>query len=287
VRYQFIKAQQQCYSVMALCKALRVSRCGYYAWIARAPSARAIANQHLLEKIKVIHQQHRSTCGSDKTWRLLKQQGEVCGRHRVARLRRINGIEAIRMKRFKAGCAARNSAPMADNILNRHFTAHRCDRTWVTDTTFIPTRQGWLYLATVIDLYSRKVVGWAMNNSNNRQLVCDALTMAIQHRQPKPGLLHHSDQGITYTSAQYRELLKQHKMIASMSRKGNCHDNAVAESFFANLKNELIYHRDFTTRSEARSAIFDYIELFYNRKRLHQTLNYTSPEVYERMQAVA
>lgn len=191
------------------------------------------------------------------------------------------------MKRFKASYAARNSAPMAENILDRQFTTGQPDQTWVCDTTFIPTRQGWLYLATVMDLYSRKVVGWAMGNSNNRQLVCDALNMAIQHRQPQPGLLHHSDQGITYTSTQYRALLHQHQMISSMSRKGNCHDNAVAESFFANLKNELIYHQDFKTRSEARTAIFDYIELFYNRKRLHQTLNYQTPEGYERMQAVA
>ncbi len=272
---------------MRLCSAMRVSRCGYYAWRSRAPSAREQVNRRLLEKIQQIHHQHRQTCGSDKTWRLLRQQGETCGRHRVARLRTAHGIEAIRVKRFKAAYAARNSEPMADNTLNRQFTVDRPDRTWVTDTTFIPTRQGWLYLATVIDLYARKVVGWAMNNSNNRQLVCDALNMAIAHRQPKPGLLHHSDQGITYTSSQYRELLNQHQMISSMSRKGNCLDNAVAESFFANLKNELTYHRDFKTRDEARSAIFDYIELFYNRKRLHQTLDYTSPDAYERMQAVA
>ena len=191
------------------------------------------------------------------------------------------------MKRFKASRGARNNEPASDNILNRRFNTDQPDQAWVTDTTFIPTRQGWLYLATVIDLYARKIVGWAMSHSNNKQLVCDALNMAIAHRQPQPGLLHHSDQGITYTSSQYRELLNQHKMIASMSRKGNCHDNAVAESFFGNLKNELIYHRDFKTRSEARSAIFDYIELFYNRKRLHQTLNYQTPDEYERMQVSA
>ena len=272
---------------MHLCSAMNVSRCGYYAWVSRAPSAQEQANEHLLEQIKQIHQQHRQTCGSDKTWVLLKQRGFACGRHRVARLRRINGIEAIRMKRFKASRGARNNEPASDNILNRRFSATGPDRSWVTDTTFIPTRQGWLYLATVIDLYSRKVVGWAMSNNNNRRLVCDALSMAICHRQPEAGLLHHSDQGITYTSAQYRELLVQHKMIPSMSRKGDCHDNAVAESFFANLKNELIYHKDFKTRSEARTAIFDYIELFYNRKRLHQTLNYQTPDEYERMQAVA
>jgi len=287
VRYHFIQQQQHQHRITHLCNAMNVSRCGYYAWATRAPSVREQANNTLLEKIKQLHQQHRQTCGSDKTWRLLNQQGLSCGRHRVARLRRINGIEAIRMKRFRGSRGARNNEPASDNHLNRQFTRHHPDKAWVTDTTFIPTRQGWLYLATVIDLYSRKVVGWAMSNNNNKQLVCDALTMAIQHRQPEPGLLHHSDQGITYTSSQYRELLKQHNMITSMSRKGNCHDNAVAESFFANLKNELIYHHDFKTRSEARSAIFDYIELFYNRKRLHQTLNYQTPDEYERMQGVA
>ena len=287
MRYQFIKDHRRDHSVTRLCRALDVSRCGYYAWRTRPPSEQAQANVRLLEKIKVIHTQSRQTCGSDKTWCLLTQQGEACARHRVARLRRINGIEAIRMKRFRASRGARNNEPTANNVLNRQFTVNQPDHTWVTDTTFIPTRQGWLYLAVVVDLYARKVVGWAMGASNNSQLVCDALKMAVDHRQPKPGLLHHSDQGGTYTSAQYRHLLNQHQMISSMSRKGNCHDNAVAESFFGNLKNELIYHQDFRTRQAARSAIFDYIELFYNRKRLHQTLNYQTPEQYERMQAVA
>ena len=241
----------------------------------------------MLGKIKTIHQQHRQTCGSDKTWKLLRRQGETCGRHRVARLRRLHGIESIRMKRFRASRRARNNEPMAENKLDRQFNVEQPDRSWVTDTTFIVTRQGWLYLAVVIDLYSRKIVGWAMSARNNRQLVCDALVMAIRHRQPKAGLMHHSDQGNTYTSTQYRELLSRHGMIASMSRKGNCHDNAVAESFFGNLKNEMAYHRDFMTRQEAKSAIFDYIELFYNRNRLHQTLNYKSPVEYEIMQAVA
>jgi len=287
VRYQFIKTHQHMHSVARLCRALNVSRCGYYAWLTRPVSARAQANARLLEKIKLLHQQYRQVCGSDKTWRLLVQQGESCGRHRVARLRQVNGIEAIRMKRFKANRGARNNAPAACNVLNRQFAVKRPDCAWVTDTTFVSTRQGWLYLATVVDLYSRMVVGWAMSSSNNSQLVCDALGMAIHHRAPKSGLLHHSDQGITYTSVQYRDLLKQHGITASMSRVGNCHDNAVAESFFANLKNELTYHRDFKTRQEARTAIFEYIELFYNRKRPHQTLNFKTPVEYETMRAVA
>jgi transposase InsO family protein len=270
-----------------MCCALSVSRCGYYAWQSRPPSARTQANIRLLGKIKMIHQQSRQTYGSDKTWRLLIRQGESCGRHRVARLRQIHGIEAIRMKRFRASRGARNNEPMSYNLLNRQFSTKTPNRVWVTDTTFIATRQGWLYLATVIDLYSRMVVGWAMSASNNSALVCDALSMAIENRRPNPGLLHHSDQGITYTSNQYRKLLEQHKMISSMSRKGNCHDNAVAESFFGNLKNELTYHHDFKTRQDAKSTIFDYIELFYNRNRLHQTLNYQTPVEYEAMKVVA
>ena len=287
MRYQFIKSHQHAHAVTNLCHALGVSHCGYYAWLTRPPSQRAHANARLLDKIKAIHQQYRQVCGSDKTWHILTRQGEACGRHRVARIRRAHGIEALRMKRFRASRGARNNAPAASNVLNRQFTISQADRAWVADTTFVPTRQGWLYLATVVDLYSRMVVGWAMSTSNNSQLVCDALGMAIEHRAPQVGLLHHSDQGITYTSVQYRELMKQNSIIASMSRVGNCHDNAVAESFFANLKNELTYHRDFKTRQEARTAIFDYIELFYNRKRPHQTLNFYAPVEYETMQAVA
>jgi len=287
VRYAFIDDHIEQYPVSRLCRVLGVSESGYYAWRSRPPSRREQEDTVLLDKIKVIHHQYRQACGSDKTWHLLKGQGEACGRHRVARLRRAHGIEAIRMRRFRGGYAARNSDPVADNVLNRQFIADRPDAVWVADTTFIPTRQGWLYLAVVLDLYARQVVGWAMSASNNRQLVCAALNMAVSHRRPAVGLLHHSDRGNTYTSVQYRELLEKHGMRVSMSRTGNCHDNAVVESFFANLKNELTFHCDFKTRQEARSAIFDYIELFYNRKRPHQTLNYQSPVDYETMRAVA
>jgi len=264
-----------------------VSESGYHAWRIRPPSRREQEDTVLLEKIREIHYRYRQACGSDKTWRLLNAQGTSCGRHRVARLRRAHGIEANRMKRFRGSYAARNSEPAADNILDRQFSATYPDQTWVTDTTFIPTRQGMLFLAVVIDLYARQIVGWSMSASNNTSLVCDALSMAITHREPEAGLVHHSDRGSTYTSAQYKALMTEYDMIISMSRVGNCHDNAVAESFFANLKNELTFHHDFKTRQEARSEIFDYIELFYNRKRPHQTLNYVSPVEYETMQAVA
>lgn len=287
MKYAFIHEHRHSYCITHLCNALGVNRGGYYTWRDREPSRREREDALLLENIQRIHQHHRQACGSDKTWHLLKAEGVICGRHRVARLRRTHGIEAIRMKRFHGGNAARNSEPAADNVLNRQFSTRQPDEAWVTDTTFVPTRQGMLFVAVVIDLYARQVVGWAMSASNNKQLVCDALNMAVAHRKPAAGLLHHSDRGSTYTSAQYKELLIKHGMVISMSRVGNCHDNAVAESFFANLKNELTFHHDFKTRSDARSAIFDYIELFYNRKRPHQTLNYASPVEYETMRAVA
>ena len=287
MKYAFIKRYRSQFAIIRMCEALGVSESGYYAWRERPPSRRDQEDAGLLEKIREIHQRYRQACGSDKTWRLLKADGVACGRHRVARLRRSYGIEAIRMKRFRGSYAARNSEPAADNVLNRHFSTRKPDEVWVTDTTFIPTRQGTLFLAVVIDLYARQVVGWAMGASNNKQLVCGALNMAVAHRQPTAGLLHHSDRGSTYTSSQYKELLIEHGMVMSMSRVGNCHDNAVAESFFANLKNELTFHHDFKTRREARSAIFDYIEIFYNRKRPHQTLNYASPVEYETMRTVA
>lgn len=244
MKYAFIHDNRHHYRITTLSSALNVSRCGYYAWRTRAPSQRAQDDAHLLERIKHIHHRHRQACGSDKTWHLLMSEGVDCGRHRVARLRREAGIEAIRMKRFRGGYAARNSEPAADNILNRQFSAVRPDQVWVTDMTFIATRQGMLFLAVVIDLCARQVVGWAMSASNNTKLVCDALNMAISHREPKAGLIHHSDRGSTYTSAQYKALLSEHDMVMSMSRVGNCHDNAVAESFFANLKNELTFHCD-------------------------------------------
>jgi transposase InsO family protein len=185
------------------------------------------------------------------------------------------------MRRFRYGYANRQSDGIAPNHLQRNFNTESPDRVWVGDGTFIPTREGWLYLAVLVDLYSRKVVGWAMGSQMNRQLVIDALLMAIQQRRPAPGLVHHTDQGVVYATSAYRAVLKEHAMVASMSRKGNCHDNAVAESFFGNLKNELTWHQTFETRAQARAAVFDYIELFYNRERLHQTLDYVSPVRYE------
>lgn len=216
-----------------------------------------------------------------KTWKALRAEGECCGHNRVARIRREAGIEAKRKQRFRRSATGRNSEPAAPNLLQRDFRVEKPNQVWVSDTTFISTRVGWLYLAIVIDLYSRLVVGWSMSQRNDQKLVCDALKMAVEWRNPQAGLIHHSDQGIQYACSTYRELLDSHGIIQSMSRKGNCLDNAVAESFFSNLKNELVYHRVFENQDEARSAIFDYIEVFYNRQRIHQYLDYKNPEQFE------
>jgi len=272
--------------VTALCRALKISRCGYYAARSRTPSHRARTNAELLARIRRIHVTSRENYGAVKTLNVLRAEGVACGLKRVARLRRLHGIEAKRRRRFKQAYTARHSESPAPNLLNRDFRVSSPDRVWATDISFVPTREGWLYVAVVIDLYSRRVVGWAMRERINLPLVVEALTMALQQRPPRPGLIHHSDQGQLYLATAYRHLLKAHAMIQSMSRKGDCYDNAVVESFFSNLKNELTWHRSFATRDEARSAIFDYIELFYNRERLHQTLDYVSPVRYEEMRAV-
>jgi putative transposase len=286
VKYQFIQDQRPSFRVSTLCAALGVSRSGFYDWCGRSPSARSLANAQLVGHIQRIHAASRDNYGAVKTWRALNEQGARCGLHRVERLRRLHGIEAKRRRRFRSANAARHSEPPAPNLLNRHFTVTRSDRVWATDITFIPTREGWLYLAVVIDLYSRRIVGWAMHQRINQPLVIEALTMAIQQRRPAPGLVHHSDRGQLYCAADYRRLLQAHAMIASMSRKGDCWDNACVESFFSSLKNELTWHQAFQTRDQARRAIFDYVECFYNRNRMHETLDYVSPVRYEEQRAV-
>jgi transposase InsO family protein len=267
--------------VTAMCRVLQASRSGYYAWKARPESPRARENRHLFTRIQTIHARSREAYGVVKTQRALREVGIGCGHNRIARLRQVNGIVAKRVRRFRLSYAARNSEPAAPNLLERNFTVDRLNRVWVGDITFIPTREGWLHLAVLLDLYSRKVVGWAMSDRQNRQLAIDALSMAIERRKPKPGLIHHTDQGVLYAAVSYRAILMAHQMLPSMSRKGDCYDNAVAESFFSGLKNELTWDQDFRTRAEARSAIFEWIEVFYNRERLHETLDYVSPVRYE------
>lgn len=285
MKYAFIQQHQSHYAIERMCRVLSVSRSGYYAWQGRPISHRAEANQALLAEIKQVHQQSRENYGAIKTWQALNQKGIVCGKHRVARLRSEHNITAKRRRRFITTTRSKHPYWVAPNVLQRNFTTYAPDQIWVGDVTFIATRSGWLYLAVLIDLYSRKVVGWSMSEKNNQALVLDALNMAIQARQPKAGLIHHTDRGQLYAAHQYRQTLQQHHIIPSMSRKKDCWDNAVAESFFNNLKNELTYYQRYQTREDAKTAIFDYIEIFYNRQRIHQTLNYQSPCDYETMYA--
>lgn len=277
MKYAFIEQQTGQHRVSILCKTLSVSRSGYYAWRKRPASTRALANQSLLSEIWEVHQRSRENYGADKAWQALNDNGVACGRHRVARLRRENNIYAKRRRRFVVTTRSKNSKWLAPNLLKRQFTVEQPNRVWVGDVTFIPTKEGWLYLAVLLDLHSRCVVGWSMSNRNNTALVLSALTMAIQARRPTKGLIHHSDQGQTYAAGSYRQELEAHGMTPSMSRKGNCWDNAVAESFFATLEFELIDRQVYATRNQAKSAIFEFIEVFYNRQRIHETLGYKTP----------
>lgn len=211
----------------------------------------------------------------------MREQGLKCSKNRVARLRKMHGIETRRRRRFKITTKSKKSQEIAPNIINRCFKAEEPNRVWVGDVTYIATRTGWLYLAIMLDLYSRKIIGWSMSEQNNKQLVLNALDMAIIRRKPTGRLVHHTDQGAIYASDEYMAKLRSNNMIQSMSRKGDCYDNAVAESFFSTLKNELILGGIFKSREEARSEIFDYIEVFYNRKRLHQSLGYKTPEMID------
>jgi len=281
VKYAFVRAHHQEFKVSRMCQVLRISRSGYYDWHSRGESKRSQRDQVLLKEIRKIHQDSKEAYGAIKTWQALRQAGVDCGKHRAARLRRLAAIEARRKRKFRLAYRSRNPNPAPPNLLKWPFQADYPDQIWVTDVTFIPTRSGWLYLAVMIDLFTRLVVGWSMKDRPNQELANEALMMAVEQRRPKPGLIHHSDQGILYASGSYLALLKKYAMVRSMSAKGACYDNAVAESFFSSLKNEIVHHRDYHTRDQARADIFEYIELFYNRRRLHQSLNYQTPMNYK------
>lgn len=281
MRYQFIRAQQHAHSLTRFCAALGVSRSGYYAWQRRPPSAHSRADQQLLTAIRALHVRTRGRYGALKTWRALQAAGLPAGRHRVARLRRQHGLLAQRLRRFRRLALTRQLTPPAPNHLRTRGAVVRPNTVWVGDLTAIATRAGWLHLAVLLDLYSRRVVGWAMSDKPDQEVAIAALQMALAQRRPQPGLLHHTDQGPQYASQAYRLILTAHGLTVSMSRKGNCYDNAAMESFFSTLKNELIHDRDYRSREEAQTEIFEYIELFYNRRRLHQSLGYVSPVQFE------
>jgi transposase InsO family protein len=267
-----------------MCRVLEVSPAGFYVWRTRAPSARAIADERLMLNVRVSHQRSAGTYGAPRVHRDLRDKGLHVGKKRVARLMRQQGLVGRVRRRSVRTTDSTHPDPVAPNLLGRQFDVQGIgarDRIWVSDITYVPTREGWLFLATVLDLASRRVVGWAMRETLEVDLALSALRMALGTRRPAPGLLHHSDRGTQYAAAEYRALLAAHGMIASMSRKGDCWDNAVAESFFATLELELIVKSEWRTRDAARRAIFRYIETWYNRERLHSTLGYRSPAQYE------
>jgi len=247
----------------------------------RPESSRSRENRKLTEKIKRSHQASREIYGSPKVHADLVAEGETCSIKRVARLMNKAGIKSKMARKFVITTDSKNTRQPAPDLLQRQFKVDSHDKAWVSDTTFIGTRMGWLYLAVILDLFSRQVIGWAMSNSNNTELVQNALTMAIWRRGKRKDVIVHSDQGSTYASVSYQQLLSKNKLCCSMSRKGECLDNAVAESFFGTLKNELVYHEDYKTKAQARQSIFEYIEVFYNRQRRHAFLNYMTPVEYE------
>jgi len=285
VKYAFIHSERKNYYVSRLCSALKVSASGYYDWVGRPPSETQKANQRLVTKIRCYHKASRQTYGSPRIQRDLLASGETVSRQRVARLMRAEQIQSKIVKRFVITTNSRHTTSPAPDRLQRQFKTTFKNEAWVSDTTFIQTREGWLYLAVLMDLYSRQIIGWAMSDRNNAPLVADALTMAIWRRGKVKGVIVHSDQGSTYASGSYRKQLQQNNLLCSMSRKGECHDNAVAESFFGTLKKELVDDEDYRTRDQARQSIFEYIEVFYNRQRRHSYLGYVSPSEYERAHA--
>jgi putative transposase len=281
MKYAFLAAHQNQYRLGRMCRVLGVSRSGYYAWQARRISERVKANQALLAHIRQVHAASRQTYGAPRIHAALRQAGWVCSRKRVAHLMRQHDLRAGRPQRRLHTTQRDPAAVPVPNRLNQDFHSPSPNRKWVADLTYIATSEGWLYLACVLDLYSRQIVGWAMGEQIDAQLVQEALQMARLRRQPPQGLLHHSDQGSQYTSELYRQCLASFGCELSMSRVGNCYDNAVMESFFATLKAECAT-QPFATRAQARSAIFEYIEAWYNRVRLHSSLGYRSPLEFER-----
>lgn len=269
------------YPVRLLCQTLRVSPSGYYAWRKRGPSRRQQENERLLQAIWTVHQQTRGVYGYRRIFAALKAKGIACGKHRVRLLMQQHGLRAKRRRRYRTTTQSRHRLPVAPNILARDFSAGTANRKWVSDITFIPTHAGWLYLAVVMDLYSRQVVGWAMEPRLDKELGLKALRMALASRRPPAELLYHSDRGVQYANNDFQHLLKAHEIIASMSRTGNVYDNAPMESFFASLKKERVHFGNYRTRDEARADIFEYIEVFYNRQRLHSALQYQSPVEFE------
>lgn len=287
MKYSFIKSHGSAFGVERMCILLKVSRSGYYAWRGRGKSRRELANEALLIRIKESYIKGRRVYGSPRITDDLQGSGIRCGHNRVARLMRLAGIRAKTKRRFKITTDSSHKLPISPNLLARNFTAPVPDAVWVGDITYVWTREGWLYLAAVLDLYSRSIVGWSMGKRLDAGLVVSALKQAMMRRRPDKGLVFHSDRGVQYASSLFRAELERNGFIQSMSRKGDCWDNAVMESFFHTMKTEHTYFERYRSRTEARSKLFDYIEVFYNRQRKHSTLGYMSPLAFEEARKAA
>lgn len=281
MKYAMIKDQSNLFPVVVMCRLLGVSVSGYYHWLNRSPSERKKENRELAIKIKAIFDDEKSRAGSPRITKRLNTEGERVGKHRVARIMRLNGWRARAAKKFKATTNSNHRLPVAPNLLQQNFLAHNPNEKWVSDITYVWTEEGWLYLAVVMDLYSRMVVGWAISERMTSQLVIDALQMAIWRRKPPRGLIIHSDRGSQYCSYDYQKILTRHGLVCSMSKRGDCFDNATMESWNHSFKVEAIHGEKFITRAIAKNHVFEYIEIYYNRKRLHSMLGYKSPELFE------
>ncbi len=287
MKYRFIEECRSEFVVEKMCLAMNVSRSGYYSWKRRGKSRRALENEKLDQAIREVHKKSSGRYGSPRIAKELEARGVRCSENRVARRMQVSGIVAKTKRRFKVTTRPKHNHPVAYNLVNQNFNTERPDQTWVSDITYVWTREGWLYLAVILDLFSRQVIGWSMSHSLSRELALNAFRQAICRRNPGTGVIFHSDQGVQYACQTFRNLLKEYKFVQSMSNKGNCYDNAVAESFFHTLKTELVYFESYQTRDEARKSIFEYIEIFYNRQRRHSTLDYLSPINFELLHRAA
>lgn len=286
MKYTFVASQQEHYPLRRLCRSLGISASGYYAWRNRAPSARRQAERFLLARIRQIYQRSRQTYGSPRIYAELRAQGWGGNHKRIERLMRQHQIRAQPRRRFRSTTDSQHRLPVAPNVLQQRFETARANQVWTADLTYVATAEGWLYLATVLDLFSRRIVGWAMAEQLETPLVGEALQMALVQRQPTAGLLHHSDRGRQYASADYQAVLRAAGIQVSMSRRGNCYDNAVHESFFGTLKRECA-SAPYASRAAARASLFEYIEVWYNRQRRHSALGYLSPAEFENVRSVS
>jgi putative transposase len=282
MRYRFIEDHRRSWPVRLMCQVLEVTPGGYYGWRGRPASARAQTSEALVGAIREVHGEAKARYGSPRIHAELVARGKPCCVNTVARLMREHGIAAKTKRKFRCTTDSNHGQPVAENVLDRGFEPEAADRAWTADITYIPTREGWLYLAAVEDLHSRRIVGWSMSERIDSRLVVDALEMAVARRLPGVGLVAHSDRGSQYASEHYQRVLAGHGITCSMSRRANCWDNAPMESFFATLKKELVHDEDYQTREEARASLFEFIEVFYNRVRRHSALGYKSPIEYER-----